>query len=143
MNLLLETNVVLDVLLRRPDWLADAEIIWKASEDGRLSSSISASSITDLYYISRRLVGAERARQVVRDCLDVIGIIGVTGALLEAAYALEGVDFEDDLQVACAMSVPLDAIVTRDPAGFATSPIPAFTPAQLIAQLNESPPSDV
>jgi hypothetical protein len=84
MILLLETNVVLDVLLRRPDWLADAEIIWKASEDGRLSSYISASSITDLYYISRRLVGAERARQVVRDCLDVIGIIGVTGALLEA-----------------------------------------------------------
>jgi len=135
MRVLLDTNVVLDVLLERSDWLADADIIWQASRAGRVWSYVSASSITDLFYISRKLAGRDRARQIVRRCLDVLGIIGVTRDHLEAAYDLETGDFEDDLQTVCALAVPLDVIVTRNPAHFSSSAIPVWTPRQLIAHL--------
>jgi len=36
------------------------------------------------------------------------------------------------------MGVPLDAIVTRNPADFASSAIPVWTPAELIAHLAEA-----
>lgn len=88
-----------------------------------------------LYYISRKLAGREKAREVVRDCLSVLGIISVARDHLEAAYALESGDFEDDLRIVCAMVVTLDAIVTRNPADFSLSPIPVWTPPQLIAHL--------
>jgi predicted nucleic acid-binding protein len=140
MKVLLDTNIVLDVLLERAEWLAEAETIWRASSDGRLLSHGTASSITDIYYISRRLAGHERARQSVRRCLDHLYVIGVTGPLLEAAFALEGRDFEDDLQIACASADQLDGIVTRNRADFADSPIPVLTPAELIAQLGASLP---
>jgi predicted nucleic acid-binding protein len=140
MNVVLDTNIVLDVLLERAEWLAEADLIWRASSEGSLLSHITASSITDIYYISRRLVGPERARQGVRRCLDRLGIIGVTGELLEAAFALEGRDFEDDLQIACAIDEGLDAIVTRNPGDFADSPIPVLTPAELIDRLSVSLP---
>jgi predicted nucleic acid-binding protein len=143
MKILLDTNVVLDVLLERVEWVADAEKIWQASRDGRLSSYISASAVTDLYYISRKLVGPEKSRKIIRDCLDVLEIVGVPRDHLEAAYALGGTDFEDDLQVVCAIGVPLDAIVTRDPEGFASSPIPVLSPAQLIAKLSAGTADDV
>jgi len=135
MRVLLDTNVVLDVLLERGEWLADADIIWQVSRAGRVWSYVSASSVTDLYYISRKLAGRDKARRIIRDCLDVLGIIAVTRDHLEAAYALETGDFEDDLQIVCAMVVPLDAIVTRNPADFFSSAIPVWTPAQLIAHL--------
>ena len=72
MKVLLDTNVVLDVLLQRGPWMARAEAIWQASIHGRLESCITASSLTDIYYISRRLVGEQAARETVQKCLDVL-----------------------------------------------------------------------
>lgn len=44
-------------------------------------------------------------------------------------------DYEDNLQIACAVEAGLDAIISRDPAGFTQSPIPVLTPAALLLQL--------
>ena len=143
MKVLIDTNVVLDILLERSEWIVDAEGIWQASRDGRLTSHVSASSITDVYYISRRLTNPENARNIVRRCLDELRIVAVTSDELETAYAFGGSDFEDDLQVACAVAVSLDAIVTRDPKGFPLSPIPVLSPAELIARLREGSSDDV
>jgi hypothetical protein len=46
-----------------------------------------------------------------------------------------GSDFEDNLQIACAVKAGLDAIVTRNPKDFADSPVPVLTPAELLALL--------
>src|SRR5690242_8721350 len=59
MRVLLDTNVILDLMLERDPWRAEAEAIAEADVDGRLQAHACASSITDLFYISRKLVGAE------------------------------------------------------------------------------------
>ena len=138
MKVLLDTNVILDFLLERDPWRTEAEAVVRAVADGRLQAHASASCVTDIFYISRRVVGAEQARRVVRTCLDLLQIVGVTRELLVAADRRSGGDFEDDLQVECAIAAGLDAIVTRDPKGFASSPVAALTPAELIARLPRS-----
>ena len=100
MRVLLDTNVVLDVLLRRGEWLSDAETIWQAGIDGRLICCMTASSLTDIYYIARRLASVSTARQVVLQCLDCLELLTVDQEILEAAYGLETTDFEDALQIA-------------------------------------------
>ena len=37
MRVLLDTNVVLDIMLRRAPWLADAEAIWDSNQRGHLT----------------------------------------------------------------------------------------------------------
>jgi predicted nucleic acid-binding protein len=138
MRVLLDTNVVLDVLLRRGPWLAQAETLWDASRAGTLESCINASSLTDIYYISRRLVGREKARQVVRACLDVLTILPVDASLLEAAFGVAASDFEDGLQIAAAKRSSLDAIVTRNVADYAASEVPVFLPLDFARQLKPS-----
>jgi predicted nucleic acid-binding protein len=135
MKVLFDTNVILDLMLEREPWRAEAEAIAQASADGHIHAHVCASAITDIYYISRKLVGAERARIIVRTCLARVGALSVTHDLLEAAERRGGSDFEDDLQIECAVLAVLDAIVTRDPKGFAGSPIPVLTPAELLAQI--------
>ncbi len=135
MRVLLDTNVILDLLLEREPWRAEAMAIAEASADGRIQPHVSASSITDVFYISRRLVGVAKARRVVRACLDTLQVISVTRDLLDAADRRVGNDYEDNLQVECAIAARLDAIVTRDPKGFEGSPIPVMTPAELIVRL--------
>jgi hypothetical protein len=58
--------------------------------------------------------------------LSTLDIAPIDRATLLAAQALSGPDFEDDPQIARAVQTGVDAIVTRDPRGFAASPIPVF-----------------
>lgn len=106
MRVLLDTNVVLDVLLQRGDWLADGEAIWQASIDGRLEACIGASSLTDIYYIIRRTAGHDVARASVERCLAELMILPVDRAVLQQAHVLGGDDFEDALQIAIASQSP-------------------------------------
>jgi predicted nucleic acid-binding protein len=138
MRVLLDTNAILELLLERELWRAEAVAIAEAGADGRIQAHVSASSITDIFYISRRLVGAERARRVVRACLDTLEVVSVTRDLLDAADRRAGSDYEDNLQVECAIAARLDAIVTRDPKGFEGSAVPVLTPAELVARMGRS-----
>jgi hypothetical protein len=62
-------------------------------------------------------------------------VVAVNHQVLRDADALPGNDFEDNVCISCAVSAGMQAIVTRDPAGFIHSSIPVLTPAQLLAQL--------
>ena len=121
--------------LEREPWRAEAEAIAEAGADGRIQAYACASSITDIFYISRKLVGANKARRIVRNCLDLLQIVSVTRDLLDAAERWSGSDFEDNLQIVCSVEARLDAIVTRNPGDFAGSPILVMTPAELLASL--------
>lgn len=135
MRVLLDTNVVLDVLLQRGEWLAEAEQIWQANATGKLIGCVTASAMTDVFYVSRRLVGAARARDAIRACLDALTILPINHAVLLSAFARNGSDFEDDVQIACADANKLDAIVTRDVEGFTGSTVAIISPAQLRVRL--------
>ncbi len=136
MRVLLDTNIMLDVILARPPFLADSERVWQANDERQIAGYITATSVTNSYYIVRKQVGLERARAAIDLCLQAFDICEVDRPTLEATAALAGNDFEDDLQQVCALYYKLNAIVTRDKAGFKGSNIPALTPSELLAQLD-------
>ena len=68
---------------------------------------------------------------------------GIAEAFFETAvmpYIVIGEARKHLLQLACAMEATKDAIVTRDPSGFAGAPIPVLTPADLLARLAQRTP---
>jgi predicted nucleic acid-binding protein len=130
MRVLLDTNVVLDVLLSREPWLADASALWQATDEGRLTSFVTATTLTDIFYVARRTVDLAHARQAVQVCLEAFEIVPVDRGALERAQQLSSPDFEDNVQIACAEAGKLEAIVTRDLVSFAASPLPVWSPAE-------------
>jgi predicted nucleic acid-binding protein len=134
-RILLDLNVLLDFFQNRSPWDADAAALLRANQAGHLTAYISATSLPTLYYVLRKAVDQLTALRAVRACLDDLGIIPIDQATLELAYAQAGGDFEDSLQLACALTANLDAIVTRDLAGFVASPIPIMDPAAFAARL--------
>ena len=140
MKVLLDTNVVFDVMLPRPAWAESAAGLWDASENGRLDCFITATTLTTIYYVARKEKGVEFARLIVRTCLDELDILPVDANVLEVAHQRKGIDFEDDLQIACAVAHSLDAIVTRDKSGgFDQSPMKIYTPETLTEYLRSNP----
>jgi predicted nucleic acid-binding protein len=135
MRPLLDINVALDALLGRDPWRVEAEAIWDANQAGRINAAISATSLPTIFYVIRKQADLARAHTAIENCLQSLDIVSVDRPTLELARTMTGSDFEDNLQVACAVVARLDAIVTRDPRGFAGSPVPVYSPAELLARL--------
>jgi predicted nucleic acid-binding protein len=98
MRVLVDTNVVLDVLLKREPWVTEAAAVWRLCSEAAITGYVSASSFTDIYYVARRHTDRERARTALRLCLDTFAVCPIDQSTLERAYSLPGDDFEDNLQ---------------------------------------------
>lgn len=132
MRVLLDTNVVLDRFLHRLPWYDEAQEFWGLIASGQIIGYVTGSMVTDIFYIARRPLGSQFALGIVRDCLDAFEICTVDLKALEEALALPGLDYEDNLQIVCARTADLNAIVTRDPTGFRGATIPILSPIEAI-----------
>lgn len=78
MHVLIDTNVVLDVLLNRYPFAHDAITIFKLPESV-VYKYISASAITDIYYIAyRELRDKQQVKDIIKRLLSVICIADVS-----------------------------------------------------------------
>ncbi len=140
MKVLLDLNVVLDVILNREPWVAVAKQIWNAHQSGVIDGCLAATEITNLFYIVRRTAGEPVARNAMQVCLATFNIEPIGQLILEAADRQPGLDFEDNVCIACAVAAAADLIVTRDPAGFTHSPVTAVSPEELMARVASTNP---
>ena len=135
MKALLDLNILLDVALNRQPWVTDALAMSRACSDGRMTGYVAAVFLPTLYYVVRRSADKTRATAAVDLCLQSFELCPVDRPTVNLARSLNGADFEDDLQAACAIAGGLDAIITRDPTGFTHAPILTLSPADAMARL--------
>ena len=133
MKILLDTNVVLDVALARQPFCQAAEMILDASDFRRVHLFITASSATDLYYVLRKEKGRDIGLRFIRRLLEGVDACGVDKNTLIVALNSGFSDFEDAVQNAAAIDNQIETIVTRDKAGYRTSPLAVLTPEEFVA----------
>jgi len=82
-------------------------------------------------------VGSERARALLLDIADIVTIIAVDSRTVNDALRSSLTDFEDALQyfAVLAEEPTIEAIVTRDPRGFAAGALPVLTPPAALARV--------
>ena len=135
MNLLLDTNVVLDVLLNRSPWAADARQLFAEIERGRASGYLAGHTITTVHYVAEKAIGRAAAMVAIGDLLRLFEVVPVEKVDFYQATALALRDFEDAVQVVCALKVGADYRVTRDQRDFAAAPIDVRMPGDILALL--------
>ena len=135
MRVLIDTNIILDFLLQREPFFQNAELLFQAIDQGQVIGYVTATTLTDIFYISRRHTrSVEQARQAVSETLTAMVICPVDRAVLELAFDSGLADFEDAVQIFSAVVEGLDAIVTRDVQGFLNSPVPPVLSVQELLQ---------
>lgn len=139
MKILIDTNIILDFLLQREPFFQDAELLFKAIDDGKIVGYVTATTLTDIFYIARKHTSSiKQARQAISEVLTVMCVCSVDRAILESALNSGFDDFEDAVQIFSAVAQNLDAIVTRDNRGFVSSPIPVLSIQDLLQQESSS-----
>jgi predicted nucleic acid-binding protein len=131
MRVLIDTNVVLDFLQEREPFVENAARLFERIDAGELEGFIAATTITNIYYIVRRIAGRVVAQDAITQVLSDLSICAVDQEVLEQALALSFEDFEDAVQYTCAVVHSVDVIVTRDASGFVNVEIPVVLPEEL------------
>ena len=139
-RVLLDINVILDLFLARLPWLDDAAAIFQWNHEGDIQAHVSAAALPTIFYVVRRNSSLQQAERVVDECLASLEVLPVDRAAIELARSLPGREFEDAVEIACAALGGLTAIVTRDPKGFAGSPVSVFSPAEFRKSVETHPP---
>jgi predicted nucleic acid-binding protein len=137
MEVLIDTNVALDVILNNAGFVANSRVILEFAEQKRFTGYISASAITDIFYISQKRFGKKTARETINHLLHVFYPATVTDDNIYQALDLEWEDFEDSVQYIVGEGLSVDYIVTRNTQDFASGSINAITPEQFIKIINE------
>lgn len=117
--------------------------ILQAAGQGQVECAATTLSLATVFYVARKVVGTATARAAVRKGLAAFTILPIDKQTLLDADAMPGNDFEDNILIAAAVTASVDAIVTRDLADFAHSPISVWDPAELLKRLAAGPATGV
>ena len=99
MKLLIDTNVVLDVLLKREPFYVAAADVLKLTQRDNVREYISASAVTDIYYIAHRQLKDKAAvKELLKRLLMVVSVAAVSEREIASALDLAWSDFEDSVQ---------------------------------------------
>lgn len=129
MKILVDTNVFLDLLLKREPFYNDGVKFLQSCKVNRNELYINAMSFRDIEYALRKKI---KDKQIIRTMLNRIyclinRIIPITPDDAINAIFEPGVDFEDTLIMNSAESAMLDCIVTSNFKDFGKSNIPVFS----------------
>ncbi len=135
MKVLLDTNVILDVLLERKPYLSASSKIFSLSAQKNIQLFVTATIVTDLYYIVSKLLSKKKARDFLVSLLDVVDICGVEKRIILDAIKSNFSDFEDAVQYFAAKEENIERIVTRNKKDFRFSTIKILTPAEFVKEI--------
>ena len=130
MRVLLDTDILLDVALRRTRFLADSAAVlqWAESEPGQ--AAVAWHSLSNVSYLLR-----PDARPFIRDLLEFVDVPPTGADAAKHAVGFPMKDFEDALQAAAALVFGAAYIVTRNAVHYRRSPVPAISPLEFVAEV--------
>lgn len=133
LRILIDLNIVVDALTeRQPFFEASAQVL-AAAETGEFEGWIAAHSVTTLFYLLEKDSSNAAARVYLTKLIRFLKIATVDAATIDRALALPYDDFEDAVQMMAAVYANCAYVVTRDRDGFKAGPLPAVSPAELLA----------
>jgi predicted nucleic acid-binding protein len=131
-RVLIDTNIVLDIALQRESFFELACQIFEKIDKGKINGFITASSITDIYYVSKKACGQKKTIEFICELIDVVEVLSVTKEIIMNALDSEFKDFEDAVQYCVADMNCIDIIVTRNKSDFEFSTLEVCTPDELL-----------
>lgn len=131
-RLFLDTNIVIDFLARRSEFLPAANLIQMAVE-GEHVLFMSPLSVANITYILRKDFPKDLTKQKLQQLCRFIKISPITEKEINKAFFTENPDMEDAIQYFSAESIGADCIITRDPKHFNYATIPVMNASEYLA----------
>lgn len=134
MRVFIDANVIMDVLLKRPDFMQDSMDVIQMGIDKDIELFASPLTFATCHYLLRKEIGKENALKALQSIKSFIELTMMDDKQGASALFSEMPDFEDMLQFESAIAYRCDIIVTRNGKHFPKNVIPVLTPSQFLAR---------
>ena len=133
MNLLVDSNVILDMVQRREPFFRESKKVIAECIRQSHFGFVTAHSLCDIYYILRKDMPAEQRLKLVNMFCQFFTVIPENVSdFFAVTENPDTEDLEDGLQQQCANRLSLDFIVTRNVEDFEKSAVPAIEPGAFL-----------
>lgn len=136
MKLLIDTNVILDMVLNRSSCDISMELFRKIKETGA-SAYITASSVTDIFYILRKEThDVSQTYVIMKNIFRLVAVLSVTEKDIQDALELKWKDFEDCVQYMTGKNRGMDYIITVNCKDYVDALLPVMAPVAWIEMVS-------
>ncbi|NIS07432.1 MAG: PIN domain-containing protein [Candidatus Dadabacteria bacterium] len=127
MKVYIDTDVILDLLLKRQTFHKDAEQLFDNIAKKRLTAYTTPVSIANVYYIINSINKVKYPRNIIKKLRLLLKIIPMDEFCIDNALSSEIKDFEDSLQYYTCVKNGIDHIVTRNKKDYKRAKVPVST----------------
>lgn len=136
MKVFLDTNILLDTLVVRPDksFTENSMQILSLGENGVLDLYISVLSVPTIAYVLKNKT-SEQKKSIITDLTSIVKVLPSLPQHVETMLESPIRDIEDALQIQSAKEGQCDLIVTRNTRDFTDAGMPVMSPEGLLKRI--------
>ena len=136
MRIFVDCDILLDVGLDRVPFAEASGILLNYLESKPQTGGIAWHSLSNIYYIASKTNGKAQSRAFIADLCSFLYVVPTGNAEVLNALKQPMSDFEDALQCSAALAYNARHIIIRNLNDYANAPLPAYSPAEFMEQLN-------
>ncbi|MEA5127053.1 MAG: PIN domain-containing protein [Proteiniphilum sp.] len=126
-NLLIDTNIIIDLLAKREDFYQEVQELFTLADENEVNLYISSLTFANTHYVLSKELNADETRKVLIKFKLLMKILPLDDRILELALSSDFKDFEDGIQYYTALENKLEIIITRNKKDFKTAKLPVLT----------------
>ena len=137
MRAYIDTNILVDLVLARQEFLLNAQRIFALGYAGEVQLVVSALSFVNTIYLGRKYkYPMEEVYAKLRLIADFVDVADLSGQNVVDMLSSGWNDYEDATQHRSAVDEQADCIVTRNKKDFKVCSIPVLTPVEFFDQID-------
>ena len=131
-QILLDTDIVLDLLARRKPCYQDAAELFSLADRKTVRISLSTLTLANIHCELVRHKPDPEARKILRNLITLVAVLSLDDKIIHLALSSDFEDFEDAIQYFTAIENDQELIITRNMSGYRESKIPVMTAQEFI-----------
>lgn len=133
MKVFVDTNILIDLVCLRTDFLQDAKTLFAYAYIGKIDITLSALSFVNAMYLAHRYgLSNTEMKNSLSKIANFSQIVDLSGDIIEWALVNDWRDYEDATQYKSALLSTSDCIVTRNKKDFLSSSLPVYSVSELL-----------
>ena len=126
-KLLVDTNILIDLLAKRDEFLIETQELFTLSDKKQVKLYVSSLTFANTHYILSQSLKVNDSRKILRKFKVLVEVLPMDDKIIDLSLDSDFIDFEDAIQYYTALENNLDIILTRNLKDFKLSKIPVLT----------------
>ena len=126
-KVLVDTNIVLDLLGERKEFLTEAQELFTMSDQKEVKLYVSSLTFANTYYILSQQLKINNVRKILRKFKVLVAVLPMDDKIIDLSLESDFKDFEDAIQYYTAIENEINIIITRNLKDFKNAEIPVLT----------------